>query len=299
MSSKHTPEYSDLFLQARCTPLLNIPGIVFLMCGDIYIISRTYSQYNFILLKSLLFRYSNQWFQFSHRSIILISLNMCLIRQPCEHWVLQFISREKTQMCTTGLVIRQLYHEQVLEITSQMQSLCASLASGLIVNESQAFQFHLCAFVCVRVQEVAWFDESENQPGVLTGRLAADIPMLQNISGRRLGSMVEMFVLAVSALTIAFIYSWQITLVALAFFPILAIAGAFEVGTYYEVGPATVIIPKCLRWNTWLPLILKISAHELRKSIKVNYSNQWCHWFLRVIQPTQFLVSDQQSFAYY
>ncbi len=69
----------------------------------------------------------------------------------------------------------------------------------------------------------------DNQPGALTGQLAADVPMLQNISGRRLGSMVEVLVLIVSSLFIGFYYSWEITLVALAYFPILMLAGAFEV----------------------------------------------------------------------
>ena len=76
---------------------------------------------------------------------------------------------------------------------------------------------------------MAWFDRPENQPGSLTGRLAADVPTLQNLTGRRLASLLEMFVIIATSLFIGFFYSWQITLVALAYFPVLVIAGAFEV----------------------------------------------------------------------
>ncbi|KAM3180235.1 hypothetical protein ACTXT7_016685 [Hymenolepis weldensis] len=77
-------------------------------------------------------------------------------------------------------------------------------------------------------QEVGWFDKPENQPGALTGRLAADVPTLQNLTGRRLASLIETFVLIVTSLLIAFIYSWQIALLSLAYFPVLVVAGMFE-----------------------------------------------------------------------
>ncbi|KAL7062818.1 hypothetical protein AAHC03_01187 [Spirometra sp. Aus1] len=83
-------------------------------------------------------------------------------------------------------------------------------------------------FKAILNQEVGWFDATENQPGILTGMLAADVPMLQNISGRRLSSMIETTVLIVGSLIVAFFFSWQISLVALAFFPVLMIAGAFQ-----------------------------------------------------------------------
>ena len=53
--------------------------------------------------------------------------------------------------------------------------------------------------------------------------------MLQNITGRQLSSILEMTVLQVTSLVIAFYYSWKITLVSLIFLPILVFAGAFEV----------------------------------------------------------------------
>ena len=78
-------------------------------------------------------------------------------------------------------------------------------------------------------QEVGWFDKPENQAGALTGRLAADVPMLQNVTGRRLSSILEMIVTIFTSMLIGFFYSWQVTLLCLAFYPALALAGAYEV----------------------------------------------------------------------
>ncbi|VDM16862.1 unnamed protein product [Hydatigera taeniaeformis] len=86
--------------------------------------------------------------------------------------------------------------------------------------------------ICYTINEVGWFDKPENQPGALTGRLAADVPTLQNLTSRRLASMLETFVLIVASLFIGFFFSWQIALVSLAYFPILVIAGAFEMQTW-------------------------------------------------------------------
>ncbi|EUB55651.1 Multidrug resistance protein [Echinococcus granulosus] len=91
-------------------------------------------------------------------------------------------------------------------------------------------------FLCLLGGEVGWFDSSENQPGTLTGCLAADVPTLQNISGRRLASLLEVLTLIIISLIIAFVYSWQIALVALAYFPVLIVVGAFNMTQYTNDG---------------------------------------------------------------
>uniref|UniRef100_A0A5K3FL35 Bile salt export pump n=1 Tax=Mesocestoides corti TaxID=53468 RepID=A0A5K3FL35_MESCO len=85
-------------------------------------------------------------------------------------------------------------------------------------------------------QNVGWFDDSANQPGTLTGSLAADVPTLQNISGRRLASFMEVITLIIASLIIAFYYSWQISLIALAFFPVLIVVGAFNMKQWTNDG---------------------------------------------------------------
>ncbi|CAL8101729.1 unnamed protein product [Calicophoron daubneyi] len=78
-------------------------------------------------------------------------------------------------------------------------------------------------------QEMGWFDRPENQAGALTAKLATEASRLKSISGSELGVIMECVVLIVAALIIAFIYSWQCTLVFLCFFPLVVVAGMFQI----------------------------------------------------------------------
>lgn len=49
------------------------------------------------------------------------------------------------------------------------------------------------------------------------------------ISGAQLGFIIEALALIIMSLVIAFIYSWQLTLVVLAFYPIIVIGGYLQV----------------------------------------------------------------------
>ena len=60
---------------------------------------------------------------------------------------------------------------------------------------------------------------------------------MQNISGRRFGQILEAVVLVIISLLVSFVYSWQITLIALAYFPVVIVAGAFNVGRSFKQAP--------------------------------------------------------------
>ena len=64
-------------------------------------------------------------------------------------------------------------------------------------------------------QNIGWFDESDNATGALTTQLATDAGLVESTMGRRMGKMVDQGCSLVVALTIAFIYSWQLTIVML------------------------------------------------------------------------------------
>ncbi|VDP83626.1 unnamed protein product [Echinostoma caproni] len=78
-------------------------------------------------------------------------------------------------------------------------------------------------------QEIGWFDMPENQPGALTAKLATDVSKLRYISGSQLGIIMEAIVLTVVSLVIAFVYSWQLTLLFLAFYPFIVLSGVAQV----------------------------------------------------------------------
>ncbi|KAF5398721.1 Multidrug resistance protein 2 [Paragonimus heterotremus] len=84
-------------------------------------------------------------------------------------------------------------------------------------------------FECILRQEIGWFDRPENQAGALTANLATQASRLKLISGSQLGTIMEAVVLAVASLVIGFVFSWQLTLLFLAFFPLIVISGMFQV----------------------------------------------------------------------
>ncbi|KAA3682424.1 ATP-binding cassette, subfamily B (MDR/TAP), member 1 [Paragonimus westermani] len=84
-------------------------------------------------------------------------------------------------------------------------------------------------FECILRQEIGWFDRPENQAGALTANLATQTSRLKLISGSQLGTIMEAVVLTVVSLVIGFVFSWQLTLLFLAFFPLIVISGMFQV----------------------------------------------------------------------
>uniref|UniRef100_A0A183AAI7 Multidrug resistance protein 1 n=1 Tax=Echinostoma caproni TaxID=27848 RepID=A0A183AAI7_9TREM len=77
-------------------------------------------------------------------------------------------------------------------------------------------------------QEIGWFDRQENQPGVLTTRLATEASMVRTVSGFQLAIILEGLVLILSAFVIGFVDCWQVTLLLLAFVPFMIIGGFLE-----------------------------------------------------------------------
>ncbi|OQV12032.1 Multidrug resistance protein 1A [Hypsibius exemplaris] len=77
-------------------------------------------------------------------------------------------------------------------------------------------------------QEIGWFDRQENSTGALTTRLATDASAVQGAAGIRIATLLQAATLLIAALIIAFVYSWKLTLVILAFIPLVVIGGAFQ-----------------------------------------------------------------------
>lgn len=86
---------------------------------------------------------------------------------------------------------------------------------------------------------MGWFDNTDNQPGILTARLATEVSSLEMVTGAQLGSVLEAFCLIIASLSLAFIYSWQLSLVNICFLPILIAASALQVSASVPilVGP--------------------------------------------------------------
>jgi len=75
---------------------------------------------------------------------------------------------------------------------------------------------------------MSWFDNKDNAPGVLTSLLSKDATVLNGISFEGLAVVVEAIFSLVCGVTVAFIFSWKISLICLGCMPLLALGGAVQ-----------------------------------------------------------------------
>lgn len=73
--------------------------------------------------------------------------------------------------------------------------------------------------------EVGWFDEAENSSGAIGARLSADATMVRGLVGDALALAVQNMATIVAALVIAFIASWELSLIVLALIPLMGLNG--------------------------------------------------------------------------
>ncbi|XP_031432823.1 ATP-dependent translocase ABCB1 [Clupea harengus] len=76
-------------------------------------------------------------------------------------------------------------------------------------------------FSAMMRQEMAWFDDTNNAVGVLTTKLATDASLVKGAAGSRLGLATNTVCSLGIAIIVAFIHSWQLTLLILACVPFL------------------------------------------------------------------------------
>ncbi|XP_030639135.1 LOW QUALITY PROTEIN: ATP-dependent translocase ABCB1 [Chanos chanos] len=77
------------------------------------------------------------------------------------------------------------------------------------------------AFCAMMRQEIGWFDQSKNAVGTLTTRLATDASLVKGAAGSRLGFATNTLCALLIAVIVAFVHSWQLTLLILACVPFL------------------------------------------------------------------------------
>uniref|UniRef100_A0A0N5AM76 Multidrug resistance protein 1 n=1 Tax=Syphacia muris TaxID=451379 RepID=A0A0N5AM76_9BILA len=74
-------------------------------------------------------------------------------------------------------------------------------------------------------QEIAWFDKE--QTGSLTSRLTDDLERVREGIGDKLSILIQLLATFVAGFIVAFTYNWRMTLVMMAFTPLLAGLGGF------------------------------------------------------------------------
>ncbi|XP_021367207.1 multidrug resistance protein 1-like isoform X1 [Mizuhopecten yessoensis] len=95
-------------------------------------------------------------------------------------------------------------------------------------GECLTLRIRQMAFKAMLKQDITWFDDHKNSTGALTTRLATDASQIHGAAGARVGGFFQALANMGTAIIIAFIYGWKLTLVIFAFLPVIAIAGMLE-----------------------------------------------------------------------
>ncbi|KAK6165545.1 hypothetical protein SNE40_022454 [Patella caerulea] len=85
------------------------------------------------------------------------------------------------------------------------------------------------AFSAMLRQEMAWFDDEKNNTGTLTTKLATEASLVQGATGARLGMVLQNISSMGIALVIAFVFGWKLSLLVVAFLPLIIISGAVQI----------------------------------------------------------------------
>ncbi|KAJ3300113.1 ATP-binding cassette, sub-B (MDR TAP), member 4 [Borealophlyctis nickersoniae] len=116
--------------------------------------------------------------------------------------------------------------------------LLLALASGLvsfiqiallrIAGDKLTTRLRAVTFAALLRQEIGFFDQERNSTGALTAKLAQDANLVQGLTGQNFAQIAQLVSTGVSGLVIAFVYSWQLTLVVLSTVPFMAVASYLE-----------------------------------------------------------------------
>ena len=75
---------------------------------------------------------------------------------------------------------------------------------------------------------MAWFDLTENLPGILTARLATEASLVKGAAGIQISVYIEAIVNVIVCLIIGFYFSWQLSLLFFIFMPLITLLGIMQ-----------------------------------------------------------------------
>jgi ATP-binding cassette subfamily B (MDR/TAP) protein 1 len=90
------------------------------------------------------------------------------------------------------------------------------------------------AFRAILRQEISYFDQEKHSTGALCTCLATEASAVQGASGIRFGFFCQQIVTLGLGIVIGFVFSWQLTLLMIAFLPFTIL------GTYLQIHLASV-----------------------------------------------------------
>lgn len=85
------------------------------------------------------------------------------------------------------------------------------------------------SFRAILRQDIAYFDQVRHNTGALCTYLATEASAVQGASGIRIGIMLQNFATVGVGILIGFIFSWQLTLVIIAFLPFIVFGAMIQI----------------------------------------------------------------------
>ena len=98
-----------------------------------------------------------------------------------------------------------------------------------LAGEKLTFRLRILTFQSILWQKIEWFDRLENSVGALCQQLSSDASAIQEVTGSKLGIIVQVSVSIFFALTLSLFYSWKLTLACGIFVPLGLLMTALEV----------------------------------------------------------------------
>ena len=74
-------------------------------------------------------------------------------------------------------------------------------------------------------KDIGWHDDRFNSAGVMTATLASDVQLLNGVSSEGMSIQIEAMIAVLSAMIMAFIFSWPMALCCIGILPFIMVAG--------------------------------------------------------------------------
>ena len=94
-----------------------------------------------------------------------------------------------------------------------------------LAGENLTFKIRYELFESLIHKQVAWFDRKSKAPGIISNMLSEDISNLLGLSTNHLSMFSESATTIICGLTMACIFSWQMSLVTIVLTPFIGISG--------------------------------------------------------------------------
>ncbi|XP_065254516.1 ATP-dependent translocase ABCB1-like [Emys orbicularis] len=133
---------------------------------------------------------------------------------------------EKRSKTTTLLSLMCLVLGVISLVTHIIQGFMFGKSGEVLTKRLRSLSFK-----ALLQQEIGWYDDPKNAIGVLLTRLATDASQVKGATGSRLGLFTKTASTLLTAIIIAFVYDWRLTLLIVACIPFVIAASAIRLSS--------------------------------------------------------------------